>query len=220
MTNPQFTTAMQPPPGKGASLSLPSPGPNNSNPPIFNDAMTVRVRVFVDEQNFPAEVEMDDEEARSWHWVLYASEPGKAKIPVATIRVVPNPHPAHELLTHPDTAPASLPKYDWTHEPYIRLTRVAVLSEYRGKGLGRVLCETALAWAREHAKEINEAAAELAAENEVVDVKQWEGLVIVHAQTAVEEMYRRVGFETDPSLGKWDEEGVPHVGMVSRIALV
>ena len=48
---------------------------------------------------------------------------------------------------------------------------------------------------------------------------KWKGLVLVHAQVDVESMYQRLGFETDDSLGRWDEEGIEHVGMFKRISL-
>ncbi|KAJ5266522.1 Acyl-CoA N-acyltransferase [Penicillium angulare] len=220
--NTPWTTEIQPPPGRKTKLSLPNQ--TTANPPVFNDAMIVRTRVFIDEQNCSPEGEIDSDDARSWQWVLYASESeseSETTNPIAVIRLVPPPHPPHDLLTCPDTASAStgnLPKYDWVHEPCIKLTRVAVMPGYRGKGLGRRLVEIALAWASSHAREIDDAAAKLAAEsNESASLKKWQGLVLVHAQVDVEKMYGGLGFQTDKELGKWDEEGIDHVGMFKRI---
>lgn len=42
-------------------------------PQTFKDAMTVRERVFVEEQNIALENEFDADDARSFHWVVYAS---------------------------------------------------------------------------------------------------------------------------------------------------
>lgn len=42
-------------------------------PTTFKDAMTVRERVYVDEQNVLLENEFDDDDPRSFHWVVYAS---------------------------------------------------------------------------------------------------------------------------------------------------
>ncbi|KAG9948495.1 hypothetical protein KCU85_g4876, partial [Aureobasidium melanogenum] len=93
-------------------------------PEIFRDAMSVREDVFVKEQNIALENEVDMDDARSFHWVAYASvgtssTDGNAamegvtkdsattaentgrkgstamRLPVGTIRLVPPPHPPH-----------------------------------------------------------------------------------------------------------------------------
>lgn len=211
-----FKVEIQPPPGRETKLGLPG---QTTNPPVFNDAMIVRARVFIDEQNCSADAEIDEDDARGWQWVFYSGSDSQTKIPVAVIRLVPPPQPPHELLTHPEAAATSnQPKYDWAHEPCIKITRVAVMPEYRGKGLARRLVEVALAWASSHPEEIDKAAAALAAQsNESTAFKKWEGLVLVHAQVDVEKMYSGLGFQTDESLGKWDEEGIEHIGMFRRI---
>lgn len=182
--------------------------------------MKVRMRVFVEEQHCSVTAEIDEDDPRSWQWVLFVGAPTMSTpIPVGVIRLVPPPHPPHELLTHPgDAATKDIPSYDWTSEPCIKLTRVAVVPEYRGFGLGRRLVETALAWASRHAREIDEAAVQLAERSHWAGAPvRWHGLVLVHAQTGVEGMYERLGFETDLSLGRWDEEGIEHVDMFRRI---
>ncbi|KAI5274638.1 hypothetical protein E4T47_02406 [Aureobasidium subglaciale] len=93
-------------------------------PEVFRDAMSVREDVFVKEQNIALENEVDMDDARSFHWVAYASvgtsssdgntamegvdkgsatsaeHPGRKgstamRLPVGTIRLVPPPHPPH-----------------------------------------------------------------------------------------------------------------------------
>lgn len=230
-SNPTFTTAIQPPPGLNTKLFLPSQ-PHAANPPLFHDAMIVRMRVFVDDQHCSAAAEIDDDDARSWQWIISASpSPSSSSSPLSTagstpvgvIRLVPPPQPPHELLTTPhnnhDTKDQP-PPYDWAHEPCIKLTRVAVMPEYRGLGLGRRLVETALEWAGQHAAEIDEAAVQLARRTDWAGPRaQWRVLVLVHAQVDVEGMYKRMGFETDESLGRWDEEGIEHVGMFRRVTV-
>ncbi|KAJ5490726.1 hypothetical protein N7539_002293 [Penicillium diatomitis] len=198
-----FTTAIQPPPGPSARLVIPSeflqrtetPDPSlqsasaitnsssNENPPVFNDAMKVRARVFIHEQHCSVEGEIDEDDPRSWQWVIYATEAPSTTHspsplasgtpqPVAVIRLVPPPHLPHEALFHDDAvqdfsndhglSSQPLPSYDWTHEPCIKITRVAVLPEFRGLGLGRKLLDVALDWASTHAEEIDNAARQLA----------------------------------------------------------
>ncbi|RMJ28977.1 hypothetical protein PHISP_00188 [Aspergillus sp. HF37] len=226
-----ITSALQPPPGP-TNLVLPTasnPHPSQ-NPATFNDAFAVRRRVFIEEQNIAAEAEIDDDDARSWQWVLYTAKPdtngtqaqangsdccssNPAPEPVAVVRLVPPPHPPHESLTGPDKA-ASLPEFDLLHEPCIKLTRVAVVPEFRGTGLGRMLVDRALEWARRNAGEIDGSYAETVGQR---PARPWSGLVLVHAQVDVEKMYQRLGFETDDALGRWDEEGIEHVGMWRRV---
>jgi predicted GNAT family N-acyltransferase len=77
--------------------------------------MIVREQVFVREQHIPLQYEFDSDDARSCHWVVYASDcrqedgvtdpdtgavtlPAQARskaIPVGTIRLVPFPHSPH-----------------------------------------------------------------------------------------------------------------------------
>lgn len=47
--------------------------PARDIPTTFKDAMTVRERVYVEEQDVPLENEFDDDDPRSFHWVVYAS---------------------------------------------------------------------------------------------------------------------------------------------------
>lgn len=72
------------------------------------------------------------------------------------------------------------------------------MPEAREKGLARRLCEETVDWAVRNAVEID---------------KMWEGLVLVHAQVNVEKVWERLGFETDGRLGRWNEEGIEHLGM-------
>ncbi|KAF7131441.1 hypothetical protein CNMCM5793_004612 [Aspergillus hiratsukae] len=184
--------------------------------------MSIRLKVFVEEQHVLASSEIDDDDPRSWQWVIYdtvSTTTTTVKTPVAVIRLVPPPQAPHELLTNPKLnagadAGASLSKYDTVHEPYIKLTRVAVLREYRGLGLGRRLVDEALGWARGHVEEIEEACRQV-----VKRELRWKGLVLVHAQVQGEKMYERFGFVTDEKMGRWDEEGIEHVGMWKRIDL-
>ncbi|KAL2374761.1 acetyltransferase [Blastomyces gilchristii SLH14081] len=190
----QFTTSFLPPPLK--SLTRPTdsnPAPAN-NPQIFNDAMHVRTVVFVDEQHCKPENEFDDNDARSWHWVLYATTTESEKpTPIGTLRLIPPPHEPNEHKLG---------------RSYVALSRVALLRQYRGAGLARVLVEAALNWASEHHKALQES-----------EDKPWIGDVLVHAQVTVEKMYARLGFVTDETMGTWVEEGMDHVGMWKTVEI-
>lgn len=146
--------------------------------------MTIRLQVFCTEQGCSAANELDEDDQRSWHWVTYETSSGK---PVACIRLVPPPHAPHPNgFENPE------------EKPYVKLTRLAVLTDARGKGLARVLCNEAVGWAARNEDEIGGG---------------WDGLVLVHAQVGVEKVYVRLGFQTDERLERWDEEGIEHLGM-------
>ncbi|KAK2750054.1 hypothetical protein FQN55_002772 [Onygenales sp. PD_40] len=200
----QYSIAFLPPPGTKLTRPTPSNPAPPSNPPIFNDAMHVRTVVFVDEQGCAPENEMDEDDPRSWHWVLYTE--GENRAPIGTIRVVAPPHAPHE--GHSSHTGASVEAEEKEEEPHIRLTRVAILAEYRRSGFGRILQNTALEWAAKHPEELTAA---------LDGNPPWNGLTLVHAQVQAEGMYARVGFVTDESMGTWEDEGIMHVGMWKRI---
>ncbi|EAW07139.1 GNAT family N-acetyltransferase [Aspergillus clavatus NRRL 1] len=221
MTSKNFKISLHPPPATTLILPTASNPQPPSNPPLLTDALTIRRKVFIEEQHCSADDEIDADDARTWHWVVYAPTADSAadtSTPVATIRLVPPPQPPHELLTQAEIDATQFPRYDFAHEPCVKLTRVAVLKGYRGLGLGRVLVEAALGWARSHAAEIQEAYGRVCGESGG-EALVWTGLVLVHAQVQGEKMYARFGFETDDALGRWDEEGIEHVGMWRRIEL-
>ncbi|KAK2850697.1 hypothetical protein FQN49_005410 [Arthroderma sp. PD_2] len=192
-----FTIAFQPPPGPDALTMAARLAPNPKYP-VLNDALRVRTVVFVDEQGCAADTEIDDEDQRSWHWVAYD---GTEPAPVGVVRLVPPPHEGHHSHEDEGKGEPGSTRHD---EPFVRIGRLAVLPAYRGKGLGRILVDTALKWAVVHTREVGAA----------LDAGlRWNGLTFIHAQTAVEGMYARLGFVTDKSLGQWDEEGIPHIGM-------
>ncbi|KAI9862610.1 MAG: hypothetical protein M1824_001159 [Vezdaea acicularis] len=231
--------AFLPPPGDAISnynrLAPSSDQPSNI-PPHFIDAMTVRETVFVNEQSVPLSNEMDIDDRRSFHWIVFASVSSSASTPdgrrssegnrkaVGTVRLVPPPHKVHgkdepgQGLTH-----GVLPKtqmYDG-EEVYVKLGRLATVKAYRGLGLGKLLVTAALEWARTHPAEVmphwNPAKQEaVGGERE----ERWKGLVLVHAQKNAEKVWARLGFVKDSELGEWDEEGIVHVAMWRRIEVV
>ena len=89
-----------------------------SSPQQLKRAFAIRMRVFVREQNVPAEIELDRDDTAAVH--LLATVSGKA---VGTVRIV---------IRHGDA----------------KIGRMAVLKTHRRKGIGRKLLERAIATAR------------------------------------------------------------------------
>lgn len=201
-------------------------------PQGFIDAMIVREAVFVKEQGVPLENELDEDDARSFHWTAYASIPIKqsaeeekangrtdaarrgsasTKVPIGTIRLVPPPHLPHAYGKN-DTAHKS-------KECYVKLGRLAVIKEFRKAGIAKLLIETALAFARENPYELmpHYDPTTLETKNHESVGMDFRGLVLVHAQTEVQKVWRKYGFETDENMGTWIEEGIEHVGMWKRL---
>lgn len=79
----------------------------------FQDAMMIRKKVFVEEQNVPLELEVDGLDQKMWQVVGYKSE-----FPVATARM--------SLQTSQPT-------------PTYKVQRVAVIKAYRGQNIGHQL---------------------------------------------------------------------------------
>lgn len=91
----------------------------SADDPAFEDAMAVRIEVFVDEQGVPEEIERDAYESESEHFVAYADD-----TPVGTTRLR-------------ESAGAA------------KIERVAVRPAYRGAGWGERLMRAAEHRARE-----------------------------------------------------------------------
>ncbi|KAB2570945.1 hypothetical protein DBV05_g10377 [Lasiodiplodia theobromae] len=151
-------------------------------PKTFKDAMTIRERVYVEEQNVPLENEFDDDDPRSFHWVVYVSQdvspgsegtlvtgpkspppqsehrqsdPTANRVAVGTIRLVPPPHPPHPASADAHKPGSPLPTEN-THASglYIKLGRLAVLPAYRKLKLAALLVHTALDWAAQNGYQV------------------------------------------------------------------
>jgi predicted GNAT family N-acyltransferase len=118
-TGTEFMCMLLPPKDKleGYNNTIPCSQQKINVPPLFRDAMSVREDVY-GEQGIPLEAEFDEDDARSWHWVAYASvastsmppkymrsdspntpaedarraSASASRMPVATIRLIPPPH--------------------------------------------------------------------------------------------------------------------------------
>lgn len=158
-----------PPPGPSVLNIFSQPTLSESKvPSLFLDASAIRKAVFVDEQHCSAAEEIDADDPRSWHWVVFATYrersgnsanaadlAGAETEAAATIRLVPvsvaSPDGDDSVVTHIE-GPSHHSTHMWDgHESYIKLGRLATLSAYRGLGLGRLLVNAALQWASENA---------------------------------------------------------------------
>ncbi|KAF5625917.1 uncharacterized protein FTJAE_9900 [Fusarium tjaetaba] len=236
----------------------------------FLDTMEVREQVFVKEQNVPAENEVDDDDPRSCHWVVYASvnkveelevrdeegnviQPRKSSTrstPIGTIRLVPFPHDPHperggnywngilqddngsqngnkKMKESSGIKPYIKDRETTFHngqEPYVKLGRLAVIKEFRGHGISGLLVNTVLSWLKTHPSYFNPNIKVVGLEHlnpvgDVMVIPQWSGLVCVHAQKQVVQLWKKWGFEVDEEMGTWWEEGMPHVGMFQRLEI-
>lgn len=166
--------------------------------------MVVRTEVFVHEQGVPLEHERDDDDKRSIHWVIYADD----KTPVGVIRLVPSPHVLHDFpVSHADHARGT----------FFKLGRLAASKKYRGLGIGKMLVDAAVQYARKNPGEVGPRGVDGGA---VEGLGEWDGRCLVHAQSSVKGMWAKSGFVIDEAMGEWDEEGIMHVGMWRDVGIV
>ncbi|KAI9158567.1 hypothetical protein HJFPF1_06565 [Paramyrothecium foliicola] len=176
--------------------------------------------------------------------VLQPRKSSTRSTPIGTIRVVPFPHAPHpeigahyydgiltdangkkiELDNGPPEVSFGKDRQTTFHdgrEPYVKLGRLAVVKEFRGHGIARLLVNTTLNWLRQNPSYFDPSIRELGLEqigaSSETDIPKWGGLVGTHAQTSVKDVWMKWGFEVDDGMGHWWEEGMPHVGMFQRL---
>lgn len=163
--------------------------------------------------------------------------------PIGTIRLVPFPHDPHpkldgryrngvleggednsetkDALSHRAYGTDRPTKFHDGKEPYVKLGRLAVIKEFRGNNLAGLLVNTALRWIKENPSFFDPSIRELGLEQlgaaDETDIPQWGGLVCVHAQEQIADIWKQWGFEVDEGMGRWWEEGIPHIGMFARL---
>jgi len=122
----------------------------------FDHCRAIRMKVFVEEQAVPADLEMDDLDADATH--ILATVDGK---PAGTARMV-------------------------DRGTSVKIGRVAVVKEYRGGGVGRMIMDFAIDEARRRG--YTEA--------------------VLSSQTYVIPFYERLGFVAEGP--EYDDAGIPH----------
>ncbi|KAK7920317.1 acetyltransferase [Apiospora marii] len=106
-------------------------------------------------------------------------------------------------------------------EPYMKLGRLAVLPAYRGRRMAGQLWLAAKRWLETNPRYFDPSVTEKGMDalnaEQASEIPRWGGLVCAHAQEAAVKTYERWGFRVDEGMGRWYEEGVPHVGMFIRL---
>ncbi|KAK4186237.1 hypothetical protein QBC35DRAFT_501738 [Podospora australis] len=109
-----------------------------------------------------------------------------------------------------------------SQEPYLKIGRLAVLPEYRRQGIAGQLVKNCINWMQDNYTLWNPSPTEHGFDRIGVDahsgiMPKWRGLVCIHAQAHATSFWYRYGFRIDEKMGKWTEEGIPHVGMWLRV---
>lgn len=125
------------------------------------DCITIREKVFIEEQQVPIGIEQDGKDNESGHILLWTEE-----IPVGTLR------------------------YRQTEEG-IKLERIAVLKEYRGRHLGKLLIREGI---------------------RAVRMNELEAPIYIHAQQQAAQFYASLGFTESGE--HTVEAGIPHTTML------
>lgn len=133
----------------------------------WEQAYAVRLKVFVEEQKVPQENELDDLDAECIHWIVF-KENGQA---VGTLRLY----------------------IDKMYPTKGKLGRMAVLKEYRRHGIGRMLVQELVEFAKQANLE----------------------KITCHAQEYIQNFYKSCGFTVETQ-EIFMEEGIPHV-LMSKI---
>lgn len=167
-------------------------------------------------------------------------------IPIGTIRLVPFPHDTHPQdgghywngvlqgdegkprqqndseTKRPFVADRATTFHDGK-EPYVKLGRLGVQKDYRGNKIAGLLVSTVLGWLKENPSYFDPSITEIGLEqmgaSREADIPSWNGLVCIHAQEQVQKAWERWGFQVDEGMGRWWEEGIPHVGMFQRLKI-
>ncbi|KAI0089057.1 acyl-CoA N-acyltransferase [Irpex rosettiformis] len=140
---------------------------------LWQQCFDVRLDVFHHEQGFPAETEKDDLEDVGTHFLLRLTPSLK---PVGTIRATRG-------------------------NGYYKLSRLAVLKDYRQYRFGRELVQALEDWVRADAK------------NNRLSVAK----IHSHSQLYVKPFYAKFGYESEGD--EFDEDGAPHQLMVCTVQI-
>ncbi|EIN10515.1 acyl-CoA N-acyltransferase [Punctularia strigosozonata HHB-11173 SS5] len=152
----------------------------------------VRIAVFIDEQGFSIDDEIDKYDETGTHILLRLTAPGDLNLkPVGTIRCVRLPDHDHR----------SGGDYYW------KLSRLALLKECRKWGWGAELVNALHDHVRADARALASGSGHAMSQ----------ATVVCHSQIPVKRFYERFGYK--PEGDEFDEDGAPHQRMVLRLDL-
>ncbi|MEQ9624887.1 GNAT family N-acetyltransferase [Coleofasciculus chthonoplastes] len=100
---------------------------------------------------------------------------------------------ADHILAYMENQPVGTVRVRYLDHQTAKIERLAVLSDFRGRGIGKTLMEKAL---------------ELAAQNQI-------NTVVIHAQDYVKSLYLKLGFLPEGEL--FEEAGIAHVKMIKSL---
>ena len=150
-----------------------------TTPAQFEEALALRYEVFCDEQQVPRELERDEEDALALH-VVVRDPAGRVCATGRALRM--REDHAQVALDAPARA-----------GDVVRLGRMAVRRDYRGKGVGAIV----LRFLEDAARQAGLAHA------------------VLHAQCQAQGFYARLGYA--PSGEVFEEAGIEHVTMTRRL---
>ncbi|KAI0268131.1 acyl-CoA N-acyltransferase [Gloeopeniophorella convolvens] len=155
---------------------------------LRDQCYAVRIAVFHHEQRFPLDTEIDDLDETAEHFLL---------------RLVPSLQPIGTIRASRAAATTT----EATTVPCYKLSRLAVLKDYRGHHFGRELVLALQSWVAADVRAQSPGALPLPATAQVV----------AHSQIPVKPFYARFGYA--PEGPQFDEDGAPHQNMVLHLPL-
>ncbi|KIJ20385.1 hypothetical protein PAXINDRAFT_160959 [Paxillus involutus ATCC 200175] len=151
------------------------PAGHDGRQALLDQSINVRIDVFVHEQGFPLDVEVDEQDPTATHFLLRLLP---SLSPIGTIRA-----------------------YKVEGANYHKLSRLAVLRQYRKYHFGRDLVLALHRWVKDDAKRTGE-----------MQVAK----VVCHSQLPVKGFYSKLGYQ--PEGDEFDEDGAPHQKMVAYLS--
>ncbi|ODN98047.1 hypothetical protein I350_07689 [Cryptococcus amylolentus CBS 6273] len=159
----------------------------------------VRIEVFVVEQGFSHDDEIDEYDPQSIHFLLTTPLPSPP--PVATSSLTPNPATAGGTTEYPIGTIRFVPGKN-------KLTRLAVQKEYRQYGFGKVLVEALETFVKENAVKQNLGAVYEEGGKKWIDIN-------CHSQLYVIPFYTKFGYVAEGP--QFDEDGAPHQLLIHKL---
>ncbi|RDL39835.1 uncharacterized protein BP5553_04175 [Venustampulla echinocandica] len=198
-----------------------SPGSNELSPRA-NPSSKAQVQPPEHKLEQKVENETDEQHAKPIGTIRLIPSPHYSRHPLPGSRLNPDLHqlpnpplPASEVFFAP--APTYTPDRATSFhdglEPYVKIGRLCVVKEWRGKGCASMLIQEALRWISENPG----FTCQNNAEEYVAQERKWNGLVCALAQEGAITTWQKNGFKVDEGMGDWWDGGIRHVGMWVRV---